>query len=102
MDPLFWTSRKPLSLQRSSFLLDLYAPLSGLCSVPDLLWNSQTTSGTSRNPQSLWNAPKILRHKYEVVRCSAQAEANVPTPLGSRLSSAVHLNNILKDSHIGW
>jgi len=28
MKPLFWTSKKPWSLQRSSFILDLYAPLS--------------------------------------------------------------------------
>jgi len=88
---LLWTSRKPLSLQRSSFILDLYAPFSlDYTPVLDLLLNSQTTSDTSGNPQSPWNAPEILRHEYKVVRCSAQAEANVWTPLSSRLSSAVH------------
>jgi len=47
-NPLFQTSRKPLSLQRSSFILDLYAPLSlDNAPVPDLLPNSWTTSDTS-------------------------------------------------------
>ena len=48
------------------------------------------TSDTSRNPWSPQNALKILGHEYEVVRHSTQAEANIQTPLGSRLSSAVH------------
>ena len=47
MKPLFQTSGNPLSLQRSSFILDLYAPLSGLHSSSGLLPNSQTTSNTS-------------------------------------------------------
>src|SRR5882724_5621602 len=49
MKPLFWTSGKHLSLQRSSFLLDFYAPLSlDYAPVLDSLLNSQTTPDTSR------------------------------------------------------
>jgi len=79
-----------LSLQRSSFILDLYTPLSlDYTPVPDY-FQTPSTLLIPLEILSPWNALEILRHKYKVVRCSAQAEADIQTPLSSRLNSAVH------------
>ena len=66
---------RDLASYSTSTLPSLWTTLSS-----GLLLNSRTTSDTSRNPQSPQNTPKILGHEYEVVRCSAQAEANVWNP----------------------
>jgi len=68
MKPLFWTSRIiPVTSQDLALVLT---------STLTSLW----TTLSSRNPQSPQNASEILRYKYEVVRQSAQAEANVQSP----------------------
>jgi len=55
-------------------VLDNYAQFQINFQTPGQLPN------TSRYPQNPQNASEILRHEYEVVKHSAQAEANVQNP----------------------
>ena len=88
-NPLFQTSGKPVSLQRSSFILDLYAPLSlDDTTVLDLLPNSQTTPGTSR----ILGVPRRhLKYSDKSMRwaqCTSWSQCLNPSWF--QLNSAVH------------
>src|SRR5882724_8910186 len=65
-NPLIQTSRKPLSLQRSSFILDLYTPFSlDDTPVPDLLLTPRPLLTLLES----WESPEHTRNtwtKYEV------------------------------------
>ena len=81
MKPSVLDFQKTLLFQKSSFIFDLYAPLSGWCSSSRLLPTPgplPTLLESSEFPEHTWNTWTRVWG-----RCSAWAEANIQTPSSS-------------------